>query len=85
MTTIADITSRQLWLGIQCEACGRSTHVPRPPARTALPRTRPSTSRPRSSAARCQAPSNTEAMSLTKGVLFGDDPRGDQIYWHTYP
>lgn len=37
MTTIADIRSKQLWLGIRCEACGRSTYIPAPllPARLA--------------------------------------------------
>lgn len=35
MTTIADIRSNRLWLGIRCEACGRSTYIPSPllPAR----------------------------------------------------
>ncbi|MET3616309.1 DNA-directed RNA polymerase subunit RPC12/RpoP [Rhizobium aquaticum] len=28
MTTIADIRSSQVWLGIRCEACGRSTYIP---------------------------------------------------------
>lgn len=30
MTTIADIRNKQLWLGIRCEACGRSTYIPHP-------------------------------------------------------
>lgn len=28
MDTIADIRTRKLWLGIKCEACGRSSQIP---------------------------------------------------------